>query len=166
MSVIHADIRLLVDPIDHLTYFAIENLQISIADDDYSLNCSGLLGWLIELLKGVITGMMNDQIQGQLDDALSGALDDAVCLAYLLANPECHLLGVTTVAGNSQKRAEIVSVTDPFETPAGSFTNTLRTREGSGLNPLEREFKTYASGIGLIQDQDLLLESYGFVTAP
>lgn len=68
--------------------------------------------------------------------------------------------------GVALDRAEIVSVTDPFETPAGSFTNTLRTREGSGLNPLEREFKTYASGIGLIQDQHLLLESYGFVTAP
>jgi uncharacterized protein (TIGR03382 family) len=78
---IHADIRLLIDPIDHLMYFTIENLQISISDDDYSLDCSGLLGWLIELLKGVITGLMNDQIQGQLDDALSGALDSAVCLA-------------------------------------------------------------------------------------
>jgi MYXO-CTERM domain-containing protein len=78
---VHADIRLLIDPIDHLMYFAIENLQISIGDDDYSLDCSGLLGWLIELLKGVITGIMNDQIQGQLDDALSGALDSAVCLA-------------------------------------------------------------------------------------
>jgi hypothetical protein len=78
---IHADVRLLIDPIDHLMYFTIENLQISIDDDDYSLDCSGLLGWLIEALKGVITGLMNDQIQGQLDDALSGALDDAVCLA-------------------------------------------------------------------------------------
>ena len=80
---IHADIRLLIDQTanDNLLYFTIENLQIDIADDDYSLDCSGLLGWLIELLKGVITGVMNDQIQGQLDDALSGALDGAVCLA-------------------------------------------------------------------------------------
>lgn len=78
---VSADIRLLIDPTDNLMYFTIENLDISIGDDDYSLDCSGLLGWLIELLKGVITGIMNDQIQGQLDDALSGALDGAVCLA-------------------------------------------------------------------------------------
>jgi len=80
---VHADIRLLIDHTDNdnLLYFTIENLQISISDDDYDLDCSGLLGWLIELLKGVITGIMNDQIQGQLDDALSGALDSAVCLA-------------------------------------------------------------------------------------
>ncbi len=37
----------------------------------------------------------------------------------------------------------------------------LRTQETSGLNPREKEFKTYASGIGLIQDEDLLLVRYG-----
>lgn len=61
-------------------------------------------------------------------------------------------------------RAEIVSLTDTLETPAGTFSDSLRTREGTALNPLEREYKTYAPGIGLIQDEGLLLTEHGFVS--
>lgn len=60
-------------------------------------------------------------------------------------------------------RAEIVSLDDTLETPAGTFPDCLRTMEGTALNPLEREYKTYAPGIGLIQDANLLLTEYGFV---
>jgi hypothetical protein len=60
-------------------------------------------------------------------------------------------------------RAEVISIDDSFSTPAGEFTNVLITREGTALNILEKEFKTYAPGIGLIQDQNLLLVEYGLV---
>jgi hypothetical protein len=62
-------------------------------------------------------------------------------------------------------RAEIVSLDDTLETPAGVFSNSLKTQEGTALNPNEKEFKTYAPGIGLIQDEGLLLTDYGFVEA-
>jgi hypothetical protein len=65
--------------------------------------------------------------------------------------------------GVAMDRAEIVSLDDTLETPAGTFSDCLRTREGTALNPLEREYKTYAPGIGLIQDASLLLTEYGFV---
>ncbi|TDI84502.1 MAG: hypothetical protein E2O78_06180 [Caldithrix sp.] len=60
-------------------------------------------------------------------------------------------------------RAEILSLDYMFETPAGSFSKCLKTKEGSALNLLEREFKTYAPGIGLVQDEKLLLTKYGFI---
>ncbi|HKI76956.1 MAG TPA: hypothetical protein VKA26_00275 [Ignavibacteriaceae bacterium] len=60
-------------------------------------------------------------------------------------------------------RAEIISVTDQLKTPAGNFSNCLTTKEGTALNFLEVEFKTYAPGIGLIQDESLLLTQYGFI---
>lgn len=63
-------------------------------------------------------------------------------------------------------RAEILSVSEVFEAPAGTFTNSLRTKEGSALKPQESELKTYAPGIGLIQDQSLLLVDYGFSVSP
>ncbi len=44
------------------------------------------------------------------------------------------------------------------------FEGVLLTKEGTALNPLEKEFKQYARGIGLIQDQNLLLTGYGFVS--
>ena len=40
-----------------------------------------------------------------LDTDIGGDIDDAVCLAYLLREPQCALLGVTTVCGESEKRA-------------------------------------------------------------
>ena len=62
-------------------------------------------------------------------------------------------------------RAEVVSLDETLETPAGLFTNCLRTHEGTAMNSNESEFKMYASGIGLIQEQSLLLTEFGFVSA-
>lgn len=65
--------------------------------------------------------------------------------------------------GKAMDRAEIVSITATLKTPAGTFKNCLKTKETSALNPTERCYKTYAPGIGLIQDEDLLLTKYGFI---
>lgn len=45
-----------------------------------------------------------------LDTDIGGDIDDAVCLAYLLANPACDLLGITTVTSEPVKRAMLASV--------------------------------------------------------
>ena len=45
-----------------------------------------------------------------LDTDIGSDIDDAVCLAYLLANPACDLLGITTVTGEAVKRAQMASV--------------------------------------------------------
>lgn len=44
-----------------------------------------------------------------LDTDIGSDIDDAVCLAYLLAQPQCDLLGVTTVSGEPIQRARLVS---------------------------------------------------------
>jgi len=44
-----------------------------------------------------------------LDTDIGSDIDDAVCLAYLLAQPDCELLGVTTVTGEGARRAALVS---------------------------------------------------------
>lgn len=43
------------------------------------------------------------------DTDIGSDIDDAVCLAYLLAQPECDLVGVTTVTGEVDKRAMLAS---------------------------------------------------------
>jgi len=45
-----------------------------------------------------------------LDTDIGSDIDDAFCLAYLLAQPECELLGITTVTGEADKRAMLASV--------------------------------------------------------
>lgn len=42
-----------------------------------------------------------------LDTDIGGDIDDAICLAYLLREPRCELLGITTVCGESEKRAAV-----------------------------------------------------------
>ena len=44
-----------------------------------------------------------------LDTDIGSDIDDAVCLAYLLAQPECDLLGITTVTGEAERRASMAS---------------------------------------------------------
>lgn len=44
-----------------------------------------------------------------LDTDIGSDIDDAVCLAYLLAQPACDLLGITTVTGEGQARAQMAS---------------------------------------------------------
>lgn len=44
-----------------------------------------------------------------LDTDIGSDIDDAVCLAYLLANPGCELLGITTVTGEAEARARMAS---------------------------------------------------------
>jgi len=60
-------------------------------------------------------------------------------------------------------RAEILSNKESFETPAGKFENVLKTKETTPLDPLEKEYKLYAPGVGLIQDENMLLVKYGYV---
>ena len=65
--------------------------------------------------------------------------------------------------GIAMDRAEIISVSEKFVTPAGTFENCLMTEEGNALKPKEKEFKRYAPGIGLIQDENLKLVKYGYI---
>ena len=43
------------------------------------------------------------------DTDLGSDIDDAVALAYLLAQPQCELLGITTVTGEAKQRAQLAS---------------------------------------------------------
>jgi hypothetical protein len=62
-------------------------------------------------------------------------------------------------------RAEIVSVDNTIRTPAGTFSKSLKTREGTAMNMWEIEYKVYALGIGLVHDAEMHLTKYGMVTA-
>lgn len=44
-----------------------------------------------------------------LDTDIGSDIDDAICLAYLLAHPDCDLLGITTVTGEPIERARLAS---------------------------------------------------------
>ncbi len=45
-----------------------------------------------------------------LDTDIGNDIDDAICLSHLLANPDCELMGITTVTGEATTRASIASI--------------------------------------------------------
>lgn len=65
--------------------------------------------------------------------------------------------------GIAMDRAEIISINETLETPAGKYTTVLKIAETTPLEPKDISYKLYASGIGLIRDGDLLLKKYGFI---
>jgi hypothetical protein len=63
--------------------------------------------------------------------------------------------------GVALDRAEIMSMTETVQTPAGRFNRCLKTEETTPLEPNVRDTKLYAPGVGLIQDGPLKLVRYG-----
>jgi purine nucleosidase len=53
---------------------------------------------------------MGDTIPVLLDTDIGTDIDDALCLAYLLAEPRCELVGVTTATGEPQRRAGLAKM--------------------------------------------------------
>ncbi|MGA6992848.1 MAG: hypothetical protein WBX50_03030 [Candidatus Deferrimicrobiaceae bacterium] len=60
-------------------------------------------------------------------------------------------------------RAEIVSLDETCETPAGTFSGCMKVKEGSAIELFAKEYKYHAPGIGLVRDEDLQLIKYGFI---
>jgi hypothetical protein len=58
-------------------------------------------------------------------------------------------------------RAEIVSLDESLQTPAGKYEHCLKTEETSGIEK-GKEYKLYVAGIGLIQDAGLKLTKHGY----
>jgi hypothetical protein len=65
------------------------------------------------------------------------------------------------ISPKAMDRAEILRDDVTLETPAGTFRKCILVEETSALDPGDKCYKTYAPGVGLIQDEDLLLTSYG-----
>lgn len=84
-----------------------------------------------------------------------------------LAMPGSPLLGARyyqeIAPGKAMDRAEVTSLSETFETPAGNFENVLEILETSPLEPESEGTKLYAAGVGLLQDGELLLVKHGFL---
>jgi hypothetical protein len=61
-------------------------------------------------------------------------------------------------------RVEVMNDVEFLNTPAGQFSDCVKTEETTPLEPDAREYKIYAKGIGVIQDGDLILIKYGTIS--
>ncbi len=86
---------------------------------------------------------------------------------YGLMMPGAPKLGdkfqIEVAEATALDRAEIVSITETFKTPAGEFKNCIKVKETSKLEPGTVEYKIFAPGVGLVLDDDMILQK---VTKP
>ena len=62
---------------------------------------------VIILMKVLVSTIEQEKIL--LDTDIGGDIDDAICLSYLLREPRCELLGITSVGGDAIRRAMVAS---------------------------------------------------------
>lgn len=77
----------------------------------------------------------------------------------MLRLPGTALLGARhylETAPSAMDRAEVIGLDVTLKTPAGEFKNCLKVEETSAIES-DKCYKTYAPGIGMIQDEDLVL---------
>jgi hypothetical protein len=67
--------------------------------------------------------------------------------------------------GVALDRVEVVSDSESLKTPAGTFDDCLKTEETTPIEPQAKEYKVYARGVGIVQDDQLLLVKYGIAGA-
>jgi hypothetical protein len=75
-----AEVQLFVDPASYFLHFDVGGVEVTIADEDYQIECPWYYDFLLEALKSYITGILNSQVQGQLDDALADLVAEQTCL--------------------------------------------------------------------------------------
>ncbi|GEM_PF-1295517 len=101
---------------------------------------------------------------GKLKDHHGAWLAGKKGARFGLIMPGTPLLGARYMQeiapGVAMDRAEIVALGVTFETPEGELEGCLKTWESSAIEK-GKESKLYAPGIGLIQDEDLLLTKHG-----
>lgn len=90
--------------------------------------------------------LINTDTSGSFRAGVNGALPGFI----MEANPQVGDFYVQedAAADGAQDQAEVVSLSEQFSTPVGSFTNVLKTRETTPVEPGVVEFKFYAKGIG------------------
>ncbi|OFX21486.1 MAG: hypothetical protein A2V77_05030 [Anaeromyxobacter sp. RBG_16_69_14] len=62
--------------------------------------------------------------------------------------------------GVAMDRAEIVSLDETCQTPAGTFSSCMKVKETSAIDVTASEHKYYAPAIGLVRDEALRLTRY------
>ncbi len=75
-----AQAQLLVDSSTYLLYYDVGDLEVTIGDDDYDIQCPAVYDWLLELLKSYITNVLNSQLQQQMDSTIDDLIAAQTCL--------------------------------------------------------------------------------------
>lgn len=75
----------------------------------------------------------------------------------MLANPQIGISYRQEYFFNeAEDRAEVIATNVTVTVPLGTFTNCVKTKDVTDLDPEVQEYKYYASGIGLIKEENIV----------
>jgi hypothetical protein len=95
------------------------------------------------------------------EGAWLAGVDDATPGVIVPASPKVGDKFYSEFApGVAEDRVEVQSLNEVLFTSAGLFEDVMKVEETTALEPGVREYKLYASGVGLVQDGPLLLVEY------
>jgi hypothetical protein len=96
---------------------------------------------------GLIVG-----VEGSWESGVNGAQPGIV----MEANPAVgDIYRQEFAPGEAEDMAEVLGLTEAVTVPFGSYTNCLKTKEFSALEPDVSEYKFYATGVGFIKSVDI-----------
>jgi len=117
---------------------------------------------------------VDNYVDGELDNHdgswLAGEGENQPGL-FMPASPQVgETLSLEFAPGVAEDMADILSLTESVDVPAGTYTDCLKTRDYTPLEPDVEEFKWYCPDVGLAMEEGdgaiLELVSIGAATAP
>jgi hypothetical protein len=104
---------------------------------------------------GELSYEVEDGVIVSLEGSWEAGVDGAQPGLWMKADPQVgDVYRQEFLLGEAEDYAEVLSLTDAQTVPAGAFTNCLRTRDASTLEPGNEENKAYAPGVGLVVEID------------
>lgn len=89
--------------------------------------------------------------------AWEAGVDGAKPGIIMLANPQVgNKYRQEYYFNNAEDEAEVVATGVTVTVPQGTYTNCVKTRDWTALEPDVNEYKYYASGLGLIKEEEVM----------
>ena len=120
-------------------------------DDWYAQDTEGNVWYLGEDTCEFENGNCVDD-EGAWEWGVDGALPGIVMLADPAVDGQPYYQEYDV--GNAEDAGEVVAVGLSADTPAGSWTDCIQTRDFSTLDPEAEEFKTFCSGVGQVLTEE------------
>ncbi len=105
---------------------------------------------------GELSYEVEDGVIVSIEGSWEAGVDGAQPGLWMKANPQIgDVYRQEFLLGEAEDYAEVLSLTDTETVPEGTFTNCLRTRDATPLEPDAEENKLYAPGVGLVVEIDV-----------
>jgi hypothetical protein len=122
---------------------------IEVAFDYFAQNSDGDVYYFGERVDNYVDGVL-DNHDGQW---LAGEGDNEAGL-FMPAAPQTGVtLTLENAPGIAEDMATVLSLSETVDVPAGNYTNCLKTRDFTPLEPDVEEFKWYCPNIGLTKEE-------------